>query len=533
MATYNFWCGTGGAVANQTATFGAATIAGAGGFKPINASGATRDLSTYNSLVSGSLGAYTPSISGGKLVFSGAAGAPNGAVLRCGLAAGGTVDITIATSADTYSASTVAEIQAACSAIGSAGGKTVLVRRGTYDTSPLGSVGFGNGVTYSSEVVILGEGTATSGYGARFEPCIYINNISKVRYSNLEAYSATGYPAPVYIDNACVDLVIEDCWAHGKYYDPAQTWDVGSGYANTQAGIYENGSSPTNLILRRNLIEDVYYGISILHGIAGTVDIDLNEIRHFTGDAINFSASDTTATKNLSRNVIYSPIAGDSSDHSDAVQIGAIGFSSSTQFTNWTIRQNVIFNTPLVSTGGMQGLFSGTWNDGIPGNGNDDGYMFKSSKIAGNIYAGYNQNAIDFVNVTDGYCGYNTVVWQDTDSGAASPTAIELGLAISSGTVLVKHNAADAFTLTGGATFTQANNVTLGTAGATVAYSAAFDWADPAVSASTYAQLLVNLAPKSGGSLDTNNAGAIGTGYCTFGSPRNATGWSYDTGLEV
>lgn len=107
------WGGAGGAAAiaaNQTARFGALTRAAAGGWKPLDSNGDAVTLTSYVSLVSGSLGSYIPSISNGNLIFSsGGIGAPAGAVLRVGYA-GGTVDVTIgALVAGLYSVASLGE----------------------------------------------------------------------------------------------------------------------------------------------------------------------------------------------------------------------------------------------------------------------------------------------------------------------------------------------------------------------------------------------------------------------------------------
>jgi hypothetical protein len=87
--------GAGATVANQSVTFGALTTAGAVGAKPVNSLGAEVDLTGTPTLVGGSAGVYTASITSGRLAFTGAAGAPNGSIWRCTLAAGGTVDLTV------------------------------------------------------------------------------------------------------------------------------------------------------------------------------------------------------------------------------------------------------------------------------------------------------------------------------------------------------------------------------------------------------------------------------------------------------
>lgn len=116
-----------------TATFGAKTIAGAGAFRPVDSLGFPLDLASYDSLVSGSLGSYVPSISGGGLRFTGGgAGAPVGAVLRCTMVIGGTIDITIgALEPNTYSVATLTEDGAAYAA--AVLGDKIWLRAGDYN----------------------------------------------------------------------------------------------------------------------------------------------------------------------------------------------------------------------------------------------------------------------------------------------------------------------------------------------------------------------------------------------------------------
>jgi hypothetical protein len=119
---------------NREARFGAKTIAGAGAFRPTDSDGNVYDLTGYSSLVSGSLGSYSPSISGGGLRFTGGgAGAPAGAVLRCAHA-NGTIDITIGSLiANTYSVSTLTEAGAAY--VASALGNTIELRAGDHNSA--------------------------------------------------------------------------------------------------------------------------------------------------------------------------------------------------------------------------------------------------------------------------------------------------------------------------------------------------------------------------------------------------------------
>mgnify|MGYP000172677003 CR=1 FL=1 len=144
-------------LANQTVPFGALTLAGAGGAMPLDSNNQEVTITSYDSLVSGSLGAYTPVVSGGALTFTGAAGAPNGAVLRCTVAGFGTRDLTISTEANVYSARNEADM-AGILALSDAtlASKTIKMRPGRirWPNAGLDARDYGNGtpLTITSHV---------------------------------------------------------------------------------------------------------------------------------------------------------------------------------------------------------------------------------------------------------------------------------------------------------------------------------------------------------------------------------------------
>lgn len=124
-----------GSAIAQTAEFGSLNAAGTGGWRPRLASGAVEDLASYDNLVSGSLGAFTPSISSpphatpGRLIFSGGTGAPNGAVLQCTGVSGRVYNVTIQQTTGTYAISSEADITAAGTSISANAGRRLLIRQ--------------------------------------------------------------------------------------------------------------------------------------------------------------------------------------------------------------------------------------------------------------------------------------------------------------------------------------------------------------------------------------------------------------------
>jgi len=97
--------------ADQIVTRGANTGSGKGGLQPLASDGSAIPLTTYQGLQSGSLGGLTPSISGGRLTFTGGSGAPDGAIIRCGYA-GGTIDLEIAEVPNRVDVASLAEYNA-------------------------------------------------------------------------------------------------------------------------------------------------------------------------------------------------------------------------------------------------------------------------------------------------------------------------------------------------------------------------------------------------------------------------------------
>jgi hypothetical protein len=504
--------GGGGSVSNQTATFGALTVAGRGGFKPVDSNGDTVALTTYNSLVSGSLGVYTPSISSGALVFSGAAGAPNAAVLRCSHA-GGTVDITISSLANYYSELPVmANIDSALSAIGATGGKHILVRRGSVgNTTAWNPAKF---VNFASMVYIEGEGLAASGKGTKFNS-IYAPWVTGLGFRNVEVDASGGTDAGIGNSGDSIGRFdVEDCYIHGKVFDPTVVYTAATAPGRSAAGVSLVGR---DCVVQRNLIEYCNYGVQTI--VVDTITCRDNEVRFFFDDSSQFSyhgTSNTSGAKIYERNVCYSPIEVDGG-HPDGLQIAS---GDTRTFTGWVIRQNVWFDTPGVSSGTMQGNFmSGGW-------------INSGAIVCGNIFALSHLHALTDYDIVGGVFNNNTLVRFDTSGSGPDIPQINLGLTTSSGTVLVKRNLADAFVLNGSATYTQANNLTLGNRGATNAYTTVFNWANAAVAATTFAQIKTNLTRNTSGPASAD-AGALYSTWFTMGDPRTPGGWSYNSACEA
>ena len=506
--------GSGASVPNQTATFGTLTIAGAGTFKPIGSDGIPVTLTTYNSLVSGSLGAYAPSILSGGVRFTGAAGAPAGAVLRCSHA-GGTVDITIATVANTYSAATEGEITGALSAIGSAGAKTILVRRGSYTRTSI----WAEFVNFAAEMIIKGEGTAVSGVGTTTLTNPYWfkgqNNMT-IQNWEVAAGASTAFD---YVSNAPSNCKILDCYIHGTAIDP-QVEHVTYSLAPRAIGLDSNG-----LTVERCRIEYFSYGIQV--NMFGPHYFRDNQILYCMDDCIQvgYDPSALTTAKVFERNVLGFPLF-DGVAHNDMIQLTALGVGQNDEYSGLVIRQNVMMNSGAFSLGRSQGISS--FLDGTP-----YGRRWLNPLVCGNVFSGLHLNSISLYHLNGGTFCNNTIANFDLTGPPATPVALNLGNGRSAGTILIKHNVSEAFSLTGGATYTQTENVTMGTAGATIAYGTVFDDAAPTTSITSYDNLKTKRNAKTGGPAQTVNAGALGSGYGVYGAPMTPGGWSYNAAYEA
>ena len=176
--------------ASQTATFGTVTPAGSGGWRPQLASGAVESLATYNSLTSGSLGAYTPSISAGRLVFSGAAGAPNGAVLNCTGTSGRVYTVTIATVANRKDIATNADITAAPGITANLG-LTLVIRQNAQIPPQTGWLSGGG----SQALIDSGLLSPITMVGEGYDVVSDNYHVEEHHVSTLDAYFPSGFTA--------------------------------------------------------------------------------------------------------------------------------------------------------------------------------------------------------------------------------------------------------------------------------------------------------------------------------------------------
>lgn len=156
----------------QTATFGANTAAGTGGWRPQLADMTVENVVGYGGLVSGSLGSHVPTISSGRLVFAGAAGCPNGAVLRLVGLSGRVYEVTMAQVSNRRDIASNLDVNAAAT-IAANLGLTIVVRQNARIPSRSRLVGGTEWLTGASQgdidsgvgspITLMGEGPVLPG----------------------------------------------------------------------------------------------------------------------------------------------------------------------------------------------------------------------------------------------------------------------------------------------------------------------------------------------------------------------------------
>lgn len=434
--------GTGGGVPpvpatvpDQTLTFGALTLAGAGGAKPVDGSDTEVALTSYDSLVSGSLGSHTAVVSNGRLSFTGGQGAPAGAVLRCSYA-GGSVDLTIAEESSVYSVlPNQAEISAAEAdhRANATGAQTIKVRRGTATDMVSGTDGNNNGTAgafaqhdYTSKPLTLtsddiNNRTVFKDWG------ISIRETKFLTISYIEIDNDISGKTQIYDWNqsATSDITIDHVHAHGTPIGRFTDFSV-TGYTGSDSNILLVRTS--NLVFTNNHVHDGYRPMVVNY--SGSMLIEGNYIHDGYFD-IGFGAGginpDGPELKIIRNNVFSHVIGikgdgGDSGIHPDLWQIFANNDSNNpgpSTITNLIFENNIIFtgNTRASDpqTGGpVQGAF---WTD----------TLIKNSRVRRNVIMTHDvTHGISIGTSENNVVRENTVVSYGIDQGATGG-AIYLG----------------------------------------------------------------------------------------------------------
>lgn len=469
---------------DQTATFGNATPAGSGGFKPIS-NGAEFDLTSYDSLVSGSLGAYTPSISGGALIFD-ATGAPDGAVLRCSHA-GGTVDIAIS-QVTGYTVRGDTQLRAGISAANA----KVMLRPGDYD---LDSAATGNGIfnqlNRSSNPTTF-ESTSTTARARFVDSYTKGLNSSFLTFRYLDFHMSAAHIASGPVRDTWFDNAMPDCtWQHCRF----------SGEAISDAALIAQTTYPTggfdipgNMKAGpRYTIEDcefTYMSRAVSLETIGTCVFRRNTVLYCYDDFMGISVpvstgpDDPASTKTIEDNTfgiifgIYNEATA-SSPHMDGLQL-----SQGTCY-NLTFRRNVVF------TGNVRGdALTGLQNNGI----------LIDALFEENIW--FTKGGIEFYADASSSSNSSVTFRNCTclDQDFAGGVSIRYASTGSTGTI---ENCVVNGTFSIAGTVTQTNNTT--------GFTDPLPYVTGPASPSTRAEAIAAATPVASSTVDTNNQGALTT----------------------
>lgn len=334
--------------AAQVARFGSNSPSGAIGFKPLSNVNTELDLTSYDSFVSGTaLGSYVPSIVAGRLTFTGAVGAPSGAVLRCGYA-GGTVDLTISAPANTQTVGNDAELAVIANlSAAEKAGLTVYVRAATYtNTRTL----FGGKLEGLSGVLTLQQ--EKPAIRPRFNAMYILNgtntgltqgNITLDGIDLIEegmaaqsAFTGTMQGSSSFAcfavnsNNPAANITVRNCRLSHNV-QPSTTFTRPE--FNCSAAILFGN----NILFEDNIVEDVSHGISIT---GNTVVVRRNIIRRWWDDPFKINPISGVQTGiEIYDNIEYDCI-GDSGYHPDYAHIFLNG---GTGLNGYKFRGNVAF----------------------------------------------------------------------------------------------------------------------------------------------------------------------------------------------
>lgn len=513
--------------------FGALTKAGAGSYAVTGTSITSGDPMGHWQIVGGIL---SPSVAGDSANLN--AGPYN-------LFLNDASTHTMVADADTYDVATIAQIQAAMNEISTAGGKTIKVRNTLSNAAETAVSAGGTTKIFTLPVVLTGYP------GAIITPTLPINNYQNVTIQGLMFSDAV--PQMVGVTDSIIRLLgaaivtIQDNIISGAYRDPLGDYSAPGAYSNTYAAIWCESSGvtgyPDGITIRRNVIFNVNQIASLTCEGSGGVYVEDNECYNFYRDGFTFNiwGPALTAPIRCNRNVFYNFI-GKPTDadnpHTDLLQFEADATNNGLSITDFQARQNFAWEDETTARGvDTQGIVCftviGLYN-----------LIFQNPIITGNVFLLSGNHPISLSAINGGTFGNNTLMHPGTGATQTGAANLVIGPALGvtpyavSGIVHVFNNISDGMQLdennVGNALFTLNGNVIAGTKGATIPYSTIFD--GPSFYPTSFAQAKAKFAMKAGGPADgtsPRDAGALGSGYGMFGSPRTPGGWSYDSAFEV
>ena len=535
-------------VADQSLAFGRLTLADAGGAQVVSGEA----ISTA-SITSGNDDGYWQ-ISGGGIITPTSDGVTAGLpatsyALGCLINGEHAATVTLTIEADTYSVLSLTEIKAAITAIGTPASMTVaktikgrgVTLTGTATDNFLSSKAFAKKVTLTSHDLadpMTFEGLKINGS----------TNVSLIGLGVYRTYTGSTMAAAsiISLEGTTSNLELRDndiglTPSLDPYEDHTSTaFAAGDIYA-----INMNGAGHSNLTIAGNTLHDCAYGVHATQVASGNLVIDDNDIYRIWADGVQVAGQaagggSTFIRGNRIREIVsldgdegYTPES--TSPHADCIQIIGNGTPTS-DFVGITIERNEFWRGAARGDG-INIIF--TDNSGFAGK----GYYFKDVRIVGNYLGVNGPNSIRLRSTKDALVANNTCACIRTPEGlqTSNDQGIEVAGSGNAGTITIRENIAESYTLTGtGATIVNENNITLGKDGATIPFNNIFDGTDYEVT--TLAGIRAAYNAKAGGAADlaSPKCGCYGSGYIDFANqtidiPADTVtplGGSYDLTLD-
>ena len=487
------------------------------------ASGTTLAFGQYTAIGAGAAAISEADGDYGQFTVASGVATPNASPLSVGVHTIGSTSISVV--ANEYSVASLAEFTAARTAMGSAGGRTIRFRAGTYS---VGTDYVLASTLYSSLVTITGEP------GAKIAGNVFLTNPSNLLVSGLEFdCTDTTRFAIIRLSGACSGVRIEDNYIHGVTRNPLGDYSAGGAYQNPEKGIgCASGTQLDGCCIKRNRIEHVQEGVVLLIGGASPYDVWDNDIGYTYSDAFKiaiYAAGALTAPKRWRRNWWYMMLgrqddASGNGPHSDFLQEVGTTFSSGQIITGLEFTQNVWLNTSLSRGYNIQGLFSAA--DGLSRR------RWKDPIVVGNVVMSDTAHFISIL-ADGGVFAHNVLLTTLAAKGGAPLGKFSgqggFNVQVNGATPLLLRNVTNIAPV--GGPFNSVDNILLGNDYATTALATAFTGAtfEPA----NWTEFQTAYALKSGGPLDLAfGRGALGSGIGTWGARRDPSGWTYNPAFE-
>jgi len=479
----------------QTDSFGALTLEGHGDWYP-------EHTGTISSVVinSGDASGHFEDNGSGALVPTATGAGSLSGPYSLNLTYNGsvTVDVTINTEANVYSASSMADVKAAVVDIGTGGGKTIKCRSGTYSSD---AATFKNRA-FTSEVIL----TSYESQGALFVAPLDVRNTDNLTIDDVTVFGNGTAGSLVIIRDGSDTVTVQNSLLYDDYIDPEG--DYSSAQPVRRYGINKDGTTaPVDVTIKDNEIRYCLVGVSM--GCSGTLTIQGNFIHNVYEDCLKIGpgSSSTLIKDNFLAGVIASG-SDAGNPHPDFIQF--LGHTA--DWTGIEIDRNTMVD--LYTRAAAQGIFLDDMSSGF----------YYVGKIRGNAAINSGNAGITVRQAKDCEVYGNTLARANiAESGTL---AILIGDDTTSGTHTVKNNVADSITVSG--TSDESNNIESGAGGATLAYfgaSGSFAGSDDDPE-TTLSEIRSKYTMKLNGRLDADTSGgpsvgdigAIGSGYVTWAS---------------